>query len=170
MYRACGCKYGKAQVVSFRREGTGISVAHASASDEKKDGEILHSGQNSGDFKRRRISFPYALYGGLGAIFVVLLFTWCTRRGWGNWVSYFFSVNVGATLFFIYDKLISPFSVLRIPELILHAFSLSGGSPAALVTQRIFRHKTRKPSFFLVQWGIFIVQLIILVFYIYFRR
>jgi uncharacterized membrane protein YsdA (DUF1294 family) len=45
-----------------------------------------------------------------------------------------------------------------------------GGSPAALITQRLFRHKTQKPSFFFVQWGIFILQLTVLVFYIYFRR
>jgi uncharacterized membrane protein YsdA (DUF1294 family) len=130
----------------------------------------LHSGQNSGDFKKRKISFPYALYGGISAIVVVLLFTWGTRRGWSSVVSYFFSVNTGAVLLFLYDKLISPFSVLRIPELVLHGISLMGGSPAALITQRLFRHKTQKPSFFFVQWGIFILQLTVLVFYIYFRR
>ncbi len=130
----------------------------------------MHSGQNSGDFKGRKISFPYVLYGGIGAIVVVLLFTWGTRRNWSGVVSYFFSVNVGALLLFLYDKIISPFSVLRIPELVLHGISLAGGSPVALITQRLFRHKTQKPSFFFVQWGIFIVQLTILVFYIYFKR
>jgi len=128
----------------------------------------VHNEQNFGD-RKRKISFPYALYGGLGAIFVVLLFTWCTRRGWGNGTSYFFSVNLGATLFFLYDKLISPFDLLRVPEFVLHAFSAIGGSPAALVTQKIFRHKTQKKSFLFVQWAIFIVQLIVLVLYIYFK-
>jgi len=130
----------------------------------------VYDSQNSGDFKKRKISFPYALYGGLGAIFVVLLFTWGSRRGWSKEVSYFLSINAGAALFFLYDKLISPFGLLRVPELVLHAFSLFGGSPAALITQKIFRHKTQKPSFLFIQWAIFILQLVVLVLYIYFKK
>lgn len=40
----------------------------------------------------------------------------------------------------------------RISERTLHAFSLVGGWPGALMAQRLLRHKTKKRSFQIVFW------------------
>jgi len=40
----------------------------------------------------------------------------------------------------------------RVRERSLHLIDLLGGWPGALVAQHVFRHKRRKPSFFLVTW------------------
>ena len=42
----------------------------------------------------------------------------------------------------------------RVTEARLHLFELLGGWPGALIAQQVFRHKTRKPEFQLVYWGI----------------
>ena len=40
----------------------------------------------------------------------------------------------------------------RIPERTLHTLELLGGWPGALAAQQVFRHKNRKPAFFLVTY------------------
>lgn len=73
--------------------------------------------------------------------------------------AYLVAVNLVTFLFYGYDKLIAGTSLLRIPEAILHALAVAGGSPAGLVAQRVFRHKTVKGSFQLVYWLIVVLQL-----------
>jgi len=50
----------------------------------------------------------------------------------------------------------------RTPEITLHALSLLGGWPGALVAQRVFRHKTRKQSFRAIFWCTVIVNCVAL--------
>lgn len=54
----------------------------------------------------------------------------------------------------------------RIPEYVLHALSLFGGWPGALLAQQAFRHKTRKVSFSMLFWLIVLFHglLILLIF------
>jgi uncharacterized membrane protein YsdA (DUF1294 family) len=42
----------------------------------------------------------------------------------------------------------------RVREATLHVIALFGGWPGAWVAQRVFRHKTSKPSFLIVFWAI----------------
>lgn len=46
----------------------------------------------------------------------------------------------------------------RTPENALHLVELLGGWPGALVAQQCFRHKTRKPSYQLLFWGIVVMH------------
>ena len=48
------------------------------------------------------------------------------------------------------DKARSKRDQRRIPEIVLHAFALSGGFAGGRVGRALFRHKTRKISFALV--------------------
>jgi len=57
------------------------------------------------------------------------------------------SLNGMALLLYGYDKRQAIIGGSRVPELVLHAAALCGGSPGALLGQRLFRHKTRKRSF-----------------------
>lgn len=41
---------------------------------------------------------------------------------------------------------------LRIPESALHFFAFVGGAVAALMSQRVLRHKTRKRQFVVITW------------------
>lgn len=55
---------------------------------------------------------------------------------------------------FGWDKRCAERGARRIPERTLHLLELFGGWPAALVAMRTFRHKRRKPAYFVVTWAI----------------
>jgi uncharacterized membrane protein YsdA (DUF1294 family) len=46
----------------------------------------------------------------------------------------------------------------RAPEMVLHTLALLGGSPTALISQKLFRHKTSKKSFIIIYWLIVLMQ------------
>jgi uncharacterized membrane protein YsdA (DUF1294 family) len=50
------------------------------------------------------------------------------------------------------DKFAAEKGRRRTPESTLHLLSLAGGWPGALVSQRVFRHKTRKQPFRTIFW------------------
>lgn len=82
-----------------------------------------------------------------------------------NWMLYLALIN-GLT-FFLYwhDKRSSQQrGVRRVPEATLLLAGLLGGTPAALVAQRLLRHKTRKTSFQLKFWAMSLLQLALLAF------
>jgi uncharacterized membrane protein YsdA (DUF1294 family) len=68
-------------------------------------------------------------------------------------------VNVATILLYGYDKAVAGTGRLRVPENVLHLLALFGGSPAALLGQTVFRHKTVKTSFRRVYWLIVVLQL-----------
>jgi uncharacterized membrane protein YsdA (DUF1294 family) len=69
----------------------------------------------------------------------------------------------GATLvLYGYDKAVAGGNRVRVPERVLQGLALLGGSPAALIGQQLFRHKTAKAPFQKVFWIIVILQLVAL--------
>ncbi|MCB9898971.1 MAG: DUF1294 domain-containing protein [Planctomycetes bacterium] len=60
------------------------------------------------------------------------------------WLLAISAATVGA---YGYDKAIAGRQVARVPERILLLLALLGGSPAAMLAMRLFRHKTVKPGF-----------------------
>jgi uncharacterized membrane protein YsdA (DUF1294 family)/cold shock CspA family protein len=72
---------------------------------------------------------------------------------------YFITINIITLSFFLIDKLMAKLNKLRIPEKKLLLLALIGGSPASLVGQFIFRHKTEKKPFKLAMWAIIFVQI-----------
>ena len=83
--------------------------------------------------------------------------------------SYLIAVNAVTFLFYGFDKAIAGRGVLRVPEVVLHLLALVGGSPAALVGQKLFRHKTAKDSFQSAYWAVVILQSAIIVAFLYLR-
>jgi uncharacterized membrane protein YsdA (DUF1294 family) len=75
------------------------------------------------------------------------------------WMGALAGVNLATLLLYGYDKAVSGGTKLRVPENVLHLLAFVGGSPAALISQMIFRHKTVKPSFRRTFWLIVALQL-----------
>ena len=76
---------------------------------------------------------------------------------------YFVIISAVAVMITAYDKFASKYlKRARIPEVVLMAFSVAGGSIAMLVTMLTIRHKTRKFKFMIGIPIIIIVQVIAL--------
>jgi uncharacterized membrane protein YsdA (DUF1294 family)/cold shock CspA family protein len=110
----------------------------------------------------KRIS-PFWLYGIAAIVVTIASMTLLYSSGLHIVVCYIVSINLSTFLFYGYDKTIAGSSLLRVPEWVLHGLSMGGGSPAGLIAQKAFRHKTIKGSFQFVYWAIVVIQAIILV-------
>ena len=78
-------------------------------------------------------------------------------------LAYFISINLGTFFIYGYDKKIAGGTKFRIPEIFLHLLAILGGSITALMSQQIFRHKTKKLSFKIITPLTIIIQGIILI-------
>ena len=81
------------------------------------------------------------------------------HQGIPSLYAYLIGISIMTLLFYGYDKYQSMHQGFRVPEIILHAVTLAGGTPGALLGQQIFRHKTSKRSFRLWLGLIVAVQL-----------
>lgn len=68
------------------------------------------------------------------------------------------SLSVATFGLYGYDKWRAGAGGFRVPENALHILALAGGSPGALLGQRVFRHKTSKQPFQTVFWLILAAQ------------
>ena len=71
-------------------------------------------------------------------------------------VAWLAGISVAAFAFYAYDKLAAGRARLRIPERVLLGLALLGGTPGALLSMLLFRHKTRKAAFL---WRFWLVAL-----------
>lgn len=62
---------------------------------------------------------------------------------------YLILINAAAMLIMCLDKNLARLRLRRIPEGVLLFFAVLGGSLGELLGMLIFRHKTRKPKFFI---------------------
>ena len=79
-------------------------------------------------------------------------------------LAYLLTINLITFLTYAHDKRAARKHNSRTPESALHLLALLGGSPAALIAQQLFRHKTVKRSFQLVYWGIVVLQVATIVY------
>ncbi|MFN4261123.1 MAG: DUF1294 domain-containing protein [Gemmataceae bacterium] len=82
---------------------------------------------------------------------------------WAWLAAWLFAINLGALLYYGYDKWQARRGGRRVPENVLHALALGGGSPGAYLAMRLFRHKTVKGGFRIVFWLIVLAQAALLV-------
>ena len=102
---------------------------------------------------------PKKLFLGWGLILALVLSLALWRLGLGPVYAYLGGVNLATVVFYGYDKRQAGAGGLRVPEVVLHAAALLGGSPGALAGQMLFRHKTRKRRFKTVFAVIVVVQI-----------
>jgi len=98
-----------------------------------------------------RTQFPLDIRTGLIAAFVAILVAAWLAGGFPALVLLIYSV-ASAVAFGMYamDKKAAREDRWRIAESSMHLIALVGGWPGALLAQRAFRHKTRKPGFQIV--------------------
>lgn len=85
-------------------------------------------------------------------------------------VAWLLALSLTAVIAFVYDKAISGRGVLRVPEKVLLAIVLFGGSPGALLAMGLVRHKTAKSSFLLRLALILVLQAAVVAVYIFVVR
>ena len=113
---------------------------------------MIFSGKNS----------PYTIYGITALILTIIFIISFSSIGLSIIISYLISINLVTFLYYGFDKMIAGSESVRIPELVLHSLALAGGSPAGLLAQKLFCHKTIKTSFQITYWAIVIIQIILI--------
>jgi uncharacterized membrane protein YsdA (DUF1294 family) len=112
-------------------------------------------------YRPRPIRFHATLALVLAALGTVLLW-WLLEaaNSWPVWLGcWLVAVNVVTLAYYAYDKVSAQGGASRVPEVVLHGLGAAGGSPAAYLAMRLFRHKTVKGSFRILFWSIVILQL-----------
>ena len=80
-------------------------------------------------------------------------------------VAYLISISVITIFFYGYDKNRAIKNKGRVPEIVLHLLTLLGGSPGALLGQKVFGHKTKKWKYRVIFILIVILQVVGVVVY-----
>jgi uncharacterized membrane protein YsdA (DUF1294 family) len=101
-----------------------------------------------------RISGRRELFGiGIGTLFLAVI---CGLAALGRLPSgipaAYLAASAAAAIAYGNDKSAAQSGAWRVPERTLHVLALMGGWPGALVAQRVFRHKSQKPSFRFAFW------------------
>jgi uncharacterized membrane protein YsdA (DUF1294 family) len=99
------------------------------------------------------------------ALFAAASLAWLLGewRTWPTWLaSWLIAVNLITFGYYGYDKMRSRQAGSRVPEVILHALAMVGGSPGALAAMHVFRHKTIKGPFRAWFWLIVVLQVVLL--------
>ncbi len=85
------------------------------------------------------------------------------RWGMSALAAYLVAVNGATFALYAWDKAAARRQRRRVPERLLHAWALVGGTPAALVAQHLLRHKTIKRGFQTTFWVVAGLQAVALV-------
>jgi len=81
--------------------------------------------------------------------------------------AYIATINAVGFMMYALDKFLAKRSWLRVPESLLHLLAFGGATPAAIVAQQLFWHKTTKRSFQVMFWLIALVQVTLLYVIVY---
>jgi uncharacterized membrane protein YsdA (DUF1294 family) len=113
--------------------------------------------------------FHLALALSLCAVSTIVLWWVMTTHQmiWWQWLAHWLlCVNLVTFAYYGADNWLAQRMWPRIPEIVLQTLGAVGGSPAALLAMRVFRHKTIKGSFRILFWSIALVQVSLAVFVI----
>jgi uncharacterized membrane protein YsdA (DUF1294 family) len=103
-------------------------------------------------------SSPAAIFAAVALLIVAAAMGLAVYGAAAPWVGYVAGISAATIALYGYDKRAAEKNRLRVPEKVLHGLALLGGSPAALLSQRMFRHKTSKMSFRIWFWLIVALQ------------
>jgi uncharacterized membrane protein YsdA (DUF1294 family) len=100
-----------------------------------------------------------------GLAIVLAAILWWIGRPLDVLLSWLIAITLVTFLAYGYDKAIAGSRMTRVPEKVLLALTLAGGTLGAYVAMALFRHKTVKSSFRLQFWLVALVQLALVVVY-----
>lgn len=105
---------------------------------------------------------------GPAVIGTFLLHRWLPALDWVQ--AWLLAITVATFLTYGYDKLIAGTGATRVPERVLLALAVAGGTVGALLGMRLFHHKTSKDGF-LERLGLIIaIQVVVMAgWYIFLR-
>ena len=102
-------------------------------------------------YRRHRYQINGVIIGGLlTAVNTIFIHN---ATDWGWYFSWFLSINIITFAMFGADKGMAKGGTVRIPEIVLHIFTLAGGAIGQLLGRTLFRHKTNvkaHPAFLIV--------------------
>ena len=107
----------------------------------------------------------YAILSLIG--FGLLFFLFRFRIHLSPLFAYIATINAVGFMMYALDKFLAKRSWLRVPESLLHLLAFGGATPAAIVVQQLFWHKTTKRSFQVMFWMIALVQVILVYILVY---
>ena len=107
----------------------------------------------------------YAILSLIG--FGLLFFLFRFRIHLSPLFAYIATINAVGFMMYALDKFLAKRSWLRVPESLLHLLAFGGATPAAIVAQQLFWHKTTKRSFQVMFWMIALVQVILVYILVY---
>lgn len=102
-------------------------------------------------YRRHRYQINSIVLGGV--LTAVGTFLLQNTINWGYYLSWMISVNIITFAMFGIDKGMAKANTVRIPEIVLHVFTLAGGIIGQLLGRALFHHKTdlkRHPSFLIM--------------------
>ncbi len=82
-------------------------------------------------------------------------------------LAYIVAINIVGFMMYAFDKFLAKRGWLRIPESLLHLLAFAGATPAAILAQQLFWHKTTKRSFQIMFWLIALVQIVLVYVVVY---
>lgn len=119
-----------------------------------------------GTRRRRPVLFHGGMAFGLTVVLAVLLW-YCLGRRWSGWLwlaAWLLAVNLITFVYYGFDKWrAGREGAGRVPELVLHALAVAGGSLGAIAAMRFFRHKTVKAGFRFVFGLIVFTHLVLII-------
>jgi uncharacterized membrane protein YsdA (DUF1294 family) len=115
-------------------------------------------------------SSPSALFASFALITVGAAVAFALHWSLSPLIGLLAGMNLASIALYGYDKHAAVKNRLRVPEIVLHLVALLGGSPAALLGQKLFRHKTVKTSFRISFWLIVVVQIAVIAAALWWRR
>ena len=115
-------------------------------------------------------SSPFAIFALIALVIVGSAVALAVYWAVSPLIGYLAGINLSTMALYGYDKRAAIKNRLRVPENLLHLAALLGGSPAALLSQQMFRHKTAKTSFRVSFWLIVVVQIALIAAAIWWRQ
>lgn len=114
---------------------------------------------------------PFAVYaaaafGAAAALAAALAAAW----QWHILVAWLAAITLVTFLMYGFDKAIARSTLTRVPERVLLALALAGGTVGALIAMPVFRHKTIKRAFRLRFWLVVAAQAALLAAYLVWLR
>jgi uncharacterized membrane protein YsdA (DUF1294 family) len=107
-------------------------------------------------------SSPAAIFTAVSLAIVAAAMAAAIYGGSTPLIGYVVGISAATIALYGYDKRAAVKERLRVPEKVLHVLALLGGSPAALLSRQMFRHKTSKVAFRIWFWAIVVVQLVVI--------